>query len=238
MDNNYKKDSDAVFLRNNLDINYNELSNPLDINNFPFGPISSLVSYAAPDFTAPAVMIDNSVKEDFNLKSYLKNSYGLIFFYPADFTFVCPTELIAHNNRIKEFEKRNVKIVGISVDSIYAHIAWKNMPLEKGGIGNLQFPLISDINKNISQNYRVLNQEGLALRASFILDSKGIIRHQLVNDLPVGRNADETLRIIDALQFTEKEKKVCPANWRKGDDGIEKTIDDIADFLSKNAEKL
>lgn len=210
----------------------------LSINDFPFGPVSPIVGNPSPLFTAPAVMPDNSIDNKFNLKSYAQGSYALIFFYPADFTFVCPTEIIAYNNKIKEFEKRNVKIIGISVDSVHSHLAWKNTPIDKGGIGSLEFPLVSDINKNISQSFRVSNSDGVALRASFLIDKNGIIRHLTVNDLSIGRSVDETLRIIDALQFTEKHGEVCPANWHKGEEAMPATTDGVAQYLKKNSKKL
>lgn len=210
----------------------------IDFQDFPFGPVQPIVGNMSPNFIASAVLKDNTITDSFDLKNYFGKSYGLIFFYPADFTFVCPTEIIAHNNRIEEFEKRNVKIVGISVDSKHAHLAWKNTPVEKGGVGNLQFPLVSDINKAISRNFRVLNNEGVSLRASFLLDKEGIIRHATINDLPIGRNVDEMLRVIDALQFTEVHGEVCPANWKKGDEGLKATPNGVADYLAKNAKKI
>jgi len=199
---------------------------------------SVLVRDLAPDFTSPAVMPDNTVINDFNLDNYLTGHYGLLIFYPADFTFVCPSELIAFNKRMEEFTKRNVKIVGISVDSPHAHLAWKKMPVNEGGVGDLDFPLISDINKDISYEYGVLSEDGVALRASFLIDKAGVVRHQIINDLPLGRSVDETLRIIDALQFYEQNGDVCPANWHKGEEAITPTPQGIADYLNKNLEKL
>ena len=168
----------------------------------------------------------------------LFRSYGLLIFYPADFTFVCPSELIAFNRRLEEFTKRNVKLVGISVDSPYAHLTWKKMPINEGGVGKLDFPLVSDLNKDISYEYGVLSEDGVALRASFLIDKNGVVRHQIINDLPLGRDVDETLRIIDALQFYEQNGDVCPANWHKGDEAINPTPQGIADYLNKNLEKL
>ncbi|MDR1694422.1 MAG: peroxiredoxin [Lactobacillaceae bacterium] len=215
-----------------------ELKGFLNLDDFPYGPISPLVTTKAPDFIASAVLRDNSIVDNFSLSKYLGGSYGLIFFYPADFTYVCPTEIIAHNNRIEEFEKRNVKIVGISIDSKHAHLAWKKTPVEKGGVGDLQFPLVSDINKSISRSYRVLNREGAALRASLLIDKDGFIKHATINDLPIGRNVDETLRVIDALQFTETNGEVCPANWQKGKEALKPTPEGIADYLAKNSKKI
>lgn len=210
--------------------------NPLDITTY--GPVPSLVGNPVINFTASAVMADNQIDDRFNLVEYLEGSYGLIFFYPADFSFVCPTEIVAHDNKMKDFQERNVKVLGISVDSKYVHLAWKNTPVEKGGVGNLQFPLIADINRNISRSYRVLTQEGVALRASFLVDKDGIIRHISINDTAIGRSVDETLRVIDALQFTEKHGEMCPANWKKGDEGITASLDGVAEYMTKNSEKL
>lgn len=210
----------------------------LGVDDFPFGPTPPLVGNKAPDFVSSAVMPDNSIKKNFSLSEYFKGSYGLIFFYPADFTFVCPSEIIAHNNRIEEFNKRNVKIVGISVDSEHAHLAWKKIPTHEGGVGDLQFPLIADSNKTISNSYRTTNINGVALRATFLVDKDGIIRHQLVNDLPIGRNVEETLRIVDALKFVEKNNQVCPANWSEEKDAMTPSTEGVAEYLAKNANTI
>lgn len=199
---------------------------------------SVLVREPAPDFISSAIMPDNSIEDNFHMDEYLKDSYGLLFFYPADFTFVCPSEILAHNNRIEEFQKRNVKIIGVSVDSKYSHLAWKKIPVAEGGIGKIAFPLVSDLRKEISHEYGVLNDDGVALRASFLIDKDGIVRHQIVNDLFLGRDVDETLRVIDALQFFEQHGEVCPAGWHKGDDGMIATPDGVASYLKKNSKKL
>lgn len=199
---------------------------------------SVLVRDLAPDFVVPAVMPDNTIVNEFDIDSYLDGSYGLLLFYPADFTFVCPSELIAFNRRLNEFEKRGVKLLGISVDSPHAHLAWKKMAPQDGGVGPLDYPLVSDLNKDISFTYGVLSEDGVALRASFLIDRQGIVRHQIVNDLPLGLDVDETLRIIDALQFYEQNGDVCPANWHQGDEAISPSPQGIADFLNKNLEKL
>lgn len=199
---------------------------------------SVLVRDLAPDFSAPAVMPDNTIINNFELDNYLEDSYGLLIFYPSDFTFVCPSELIAFNQHLDEFTQRNVKLVGISVDSPYAHLAWKKMPANEGGVGDLAYPLVSDINKDISFEYGVLSEDGVALRASFLIDKNGIVRHQIINDLPLGRDVNETLRIIDALQFYEQNGDVCPANWHHGDEAINPTPQGIADYLNKNIKKL
>ncbi len=197
-----------------------------------------LVRSPAPDFFAPAVLPDDKIDEEFHLSEYLNGSYGLIFFYPMDFTFVCPSEIIAHDHRYEEFAKRNVKIVGISVDSVYAHLTWRKMPIKEGGIGSVRFPLVSDMTKAIAHDYGVLTEDGVALRASFLIDKDGFVRHQVVNDLTIGRNVDETLRIIDPLQFTEKHGNVCPAGWHNGEEGMQATPEGAKDYLQKNAQKL
>ena len=172
------------------------------------------------------------------LKSYLKGHKGILFFYPLDFTFVCPSEIIALNNRLEEFTIRNTRVIAVSVDSHFSHHTWKAMPVNKGGIGNIQFPLVSDLNKEISIAYNVLNDESIAFRGTFLIDSNFIIRHFLVNDLPLGRNVDETLRMIDALDYHNTHGEVCPAGWQKGDKGINPTQRGISDYLISNADKL
>jgi len=200
--------------------------------------VSVLVGKSAPDFTAPAVMPDNSIDNAFNLKSYLKGSYGWVFFYPLDFTFVCPSEILAHDHRIKAFEERNCKVIGVSVDSHFTHLAWKNTPVKEGGLGNVRFPLVADISKDIGRSYGVLTGPGIAFRGSFLIDKAGNVRHQVVNDLPLGRNVDEALRMVDALQFHEEHGEVCPAGWNKGDQGMKATTAGVAEYLAKNADKL
>jgi peroxiredoxin (alkyl hydroperoxide reductase subunit C) len=200
--------------------------------------INGFIGNQAPDFIAKAVMPDNSIVQDFSLSKYLQGHKGILFFYPLDFTFVCPSEIIAFNNRIGEFTAKNAKIVGISVDSHYAHHAWKTTPVSKGGIGNIQFPLIADLKKEISSAYGVLHQDGIAYRASFLIDEHFNIRHYVVNDLPLGRNIDEALRMIDALDHHITHGEVCPAGWKKGDQGMSPTQQGVADYLSSNAETL
>ena len=194
----------------------------------------TLVTKPAPDFTAQAVLPDNSIA-DFTL-SDLRDKYVVLFFYPLDFTFVCPSEILAFNRRIEEFSKRNCQLVGVSVDSQFSHLAWKNTPVKDGGIGNIQFPLVADLNKYISEAYGVLLQEGVSLRGLFLIDQKGIIRHSVVNDLPLGRNVEEALRMVDALQFFEKYGDVCPANWKPGDEAMKPTAEGVAEYLSKHGE--
>mgnify|MGYP006133283249 CR=1 FL=1 len=200
--------------------------------------MNQFIGNQAPDFTAKAVLQDNRIEDDFNLKKYLDNCKGVLFFYPLDFTFVCPSEIIAFNNRLGEFTDKNTKIIAVSVDSHFSHHAWKEMPVNKGGIGNVQFPLISDLNKEISTAYNVLNSEGISYRATFLIDERFNIRHYLINDLPLGRNVDETLRLIDALGHHETHGEVCPAGWRTGDQGMSPTKQGVSDYLTSHAEKL
>ena len=199
---------------------------------------SSLVTQPAPDFTASAVMPDGSIRADFKL-SELKGKYVVLFFWPLDFTFVCPTEIIAHDKRMKEFKKRGVEVVGISIDSQFSHFSWRNTPVEKGGIGAVQFPMIADVKHEIAQAYGIEHPvAGVALRASFLIDKEGIVQHQTVNNLPLGRNVDEMVRMVDALQYHEEHDEVCPAGWNKGKEGMQASSDGVANYLSKNAEKL
>jgi peroxiredoxin 2/4 len=158
--------------------------------------MSVLVGKEAPDFTAQAVMPDNSIKADYNLKAQTKGKYAVLFFWPLDFTFVCPSEIIAFDNRVEEFKKRGAELIGISVDSQYTHYAWKNTPVDKGGIGNIRFPLVADLTKSIARSYDVLTGDAVAFRGTFLIDKTGKVRHQLINDLPLGRNVDETLRTL------------------------------------------
>ena len=198
-----------------------------------------LVGKQAPDFTAAAVMADGDIVEDFNLKSYLKDSYGLIFFYPLDFTFVCPSEILAYSNRVPKFEERNVKVVAVSVDSQFSHYAWRNTEPKDGGLGPVKFPMVADITKQIARDYDVLiESDGVALRGTFLIDRDGVVRHQLVNDLPLGRNADEALRMVDALQFHEENGEVCPAGWQKGEEGMVADQKGVASYLGSHSEKL
>lgn len=199
--------------------------------------MSVLVGKEAPDFTAQAVYADNSIKE-LNLKTHIKGKFGVLFFWPLDFTFVCPSEIIAFDNRVEEFKKRGVELIGVSVDSQYTHYAWKNTPVDKGGIGNIRFPMVADITKSIARDYDVLLNNSVAFRGTFLIDKKGVVRHQLINDLPLGRNVEETLRTIDALIFHEEHGEVCPANWKKGDKGMTATAEGVASYLKDNAKAL
>lgn len=192
----------------------------------------------APDFTAKAITPDNKIDADFNLKRYAKDHKLVLFFYPLDFTFVCPSEILAFNNRLGEFAHRGTKVVAVSVDSHFSHLAWKNTPLEKGGLGNIQIIMVSDLNKEISKAYSVLNDEGISFRGTFLIDENFVLRHMLVNDLPLGRNVDETIRMVDALEYHTKHGEVCPAGWTPGNEAITPSQKGVADYLASNAHKL
>ncbi len=195
--------------------------------------MTTLVTKPAPDFTANAVLPDNSFKE-LTLSSF-KGNYVLLFFYPLDFTFVCPSEIIAFDKKLSEFKERKCEVIGISVDSEFTHHAWRNTAVENGGIGQVGFPLVADLSKQIARDYGVLLNDAVALRGLFLIDKEGIVRHALVNDLPLGRNVDEALRVVDAVQFTEKHGEVCPANWNKGDDAMKPTAEGVAQYLATHA---
>ena len=193
----------------------------------------TLVTKEAPDFSADAVMPDNSFAE-LKLSSY-RGKYVVLFFYPLDFTFVCPSEIIAFDAALAKFQKRNAQVIGVSVDSHYTHLAWKNTPRQQGGIGPINYPLVSDLNKSIARNFGVLLEAGVALRGLFLIDRQGVVRHSLVNDLPIGRSVDEALRVLDALQFHEEHGEVCPANWRAGEEAMKPTAEGVATYLAKHA---
>jgi len=199
--------------------------------------MSVLVAKQAPDFTAPAVMPNGVIEDNFKL-SDLRGKYVVLFFWPLDFTFVCPTEIIAHDNRIKQFEEKGVAVVGISIDSQYTHFAWRETEVKAGGIGSVDFPIVADITHEITRAYGIEHPDGVAMRASFLIDKEGIVQHQVINNLPLGRNVDEMLRLVDALQFTEKHGEVCPAGWEKGESGMKPTAEGVADYLTKEADKL
>jgi len=193
--------------------------------------MSVLVGKKVPSFTAKAV-VDNRIVDDFSLDQYLGQNV-IFFFYPLDFTFVCPTELHAFQEKLAEFEKRNCQVVGCSVDSPYTHLAWLNTPKEQGGIQGVTYPLVSDMNKKIAESFGVLvENEGIAYRGLFLIDQDQVVRHQLVNDLPLGRNIDEALRILDALLFFEKNGEVCPANWREGSLAMEPTKEGLTKYMT------
>jgi peroxiredoxin (alkyl hydroperoxide reductase subunit C) len=195
---------------------------------------TTLVTKEAPDFTADAVLPDNSFAQ-ITLSSF-KGKNVVLFFYPLDFTFVCPSEILAFNKKLDEFKKRNTEVIGVSVDSKFTHLAWKNTKLEDGGIGNIQYTLVSDLNKNIAREYGILFNEAVALRGLFLIDTKGVIRHAVINDLPLGRSVNEALRMVDALQFVEAHgDQVCPANWQEGDEAMKPTAEGVAGYLAKHA---
>ena len=190
-----------------------------------------LVQQTAPDFKAMAVTKNGSF-EEIQLSDY-RDKYVMALFYPADFTFVCPTELIAFSDRIEEFEERHTQVLAISVDSQYAHLAWRNTPRRSGGIGDVRFPLVADLDKKISESYGVLLPEGIALRGLFLIDPEGVVRHQVINDLPLGRSVDEALRMVDALQFFEQNGEVCPANWQLGSKTMKPTPAESRAFFAE-----
>lgn len=198
-----------------------------------------LVGRKAPDFTAAAVLGDGSIVDEFHLATAIKGKNAVVFFYPLDFTFVCPSELIAFDHRLEEFKKRNVEVIGVSIDSQFSHNAWRNTAINDGGIGPVGYTLVADVKHSICQAYDVEHPEaGVAFRGSFLIDIHGMVRHQVVNDLPLGRNIDEMLRMIDALQFHEEHGEVCPAGWNQGDKGMNASPDGVAAYLADNADKL
>ena len=201
--------------------------------------MSILVSKKAPDFTAPTVLHDGEINNQFNLQQNIAGKYAILFFYPLDFTFVCPSELIALDKRIEAFQQRNTVVLGISIDSQFTHLAWRNTSIANGGIGAVRYPLVADVNHHICQAYGIEHPNAhVALRGTFIIDKQGIVRSQIINDLPLGRNIDELIRLIDALEFHEKHGEVCPAGWTKGKSGIVPTTAGIAQFLSEKTEQL
>ena len=200
--------------------------------------MSVLVGKQAPDFTVPAVLGDGQIVDSFSFSEATRGKYAVLFFYPLDFTFVCPSELIAFDHRIDEFKNRGVEVIGVSIDSHFTHNAWRNTPINQGGIGPVRYTLAADITHGICKDYDVESAGGVAFRGSFLIDKNGVVRHQVVNDLPLGRNIDEMLRMIDALQFHEEHGEVCPAGWNKGDSGMNASPAGVAEYLSKNADKL
>jgi len=194
--------------------------------------MGTLVTKQAPDFTAQVVLPDGTI-DDLTLSDY-RGQYIVLFFYPLDFTFVCPSEILAFDKKLPEFQARNTQVIAVSVDSVYAHFAWRETPVAKGGIGNIGFSLVSDLDKQISRAYDVLHDEAVALRGLFLIDKDGIVRHQVINDLPLGRNVDEALRMVDALQFAEQYGEVCPANWHAGEEAMKPTATGVAEYLAKN----
>jgi len=200
--------------------------------------MSVLVGKKAPDFTAPAVLGDGSIVDAFSLSETIKGKTAVVFFYPLDFTFVCPSELIAFDHRMDEFKKRGVEVIGVSIDSHLTHNAWRNTAINDGGIGQIGYTLVADLTHSICKDYDVESAGGMAYRGSFLIDENGDVRHQVVNDLPLGRNVDEMLRMVDALQFHEEHGEVCPAGWTQGDSGMDASPAGVASYLSDNADKL
>jgi peroxiredoxin (alkyl hydroperoxide reductase subunit C) len=199
--------------------------------------MSVLVQQEAPSFTATAVMPDNAINEGFSLQDY-RGRYVVLFFYPLDFSSVCPSEILAFDHRFDEFRERGCDVVGVSVDSHFAHLAWKNTAVDDGGIGPVKFPLVADLTKQVALDYGVLSGDAVALRGTFLIDREGIVRHQVVNDLGLGRNVDDVLRTLDALQHSERSGNVCPANWEKGKATIEPTAAGVKKYLKDFALKL
>ena len=197
-----------------------------------------LVTNKAPDFTATAVMANNEIKEDFNLYENFGENGTVLFFYPLDFTFVCPSEIIAFDHRLNEFSSRGVNVIGVSVDSQFSHFAWKNTAVNEGGIGQVRFPLVADLTKQIARDYDVLFDESVALRGSFLIDKDGTVRHAVINDLPLGRDIDEMVRMVDTMLFTNEHGEVCPAGWSKGDEGMKADTEGVAEYLSKHESTL
>lgn len=195
--------------------------------------LTTLVTQQAPDFTAEAVMPDNSFGS-ITLSSF-KGKYVLLFFYPLDFTFVCPSEILAFNKKVSKFKEKNCELIGVSVDSKFTHLAWKNTAIEDGGIGKIHYPLVQDLNKEIASSYGILLDGSVALRGLFLIDTKGVVRHSVINDLPLGRNVEEALRMVDALQFHETHGDVCPANWKHGEEAMKPTAAGVASYLAKHA---
>jgi peroxiredoxin (alkyl hydroperoxide reductase subunit C) len=201
--------------------------------------MSVLVGKQAPDFTVPAVLANGEIVDSFSFSEATKGKYALVFFYPLDFTFVCPSELIALDHRVEEFQKRNVEVVAVSIDSHFTHNAWRNTPVNAGGIGAVKYTMAADLTHSIAKDYDVeVEGVGVAYRGAFIIDTTGKVRSQVVNDLPLGRNIDELLRIVDALQFHEEHGEVCPAGWKKGDAGMDANPAGVAEYLANNAGKL
>lgn len=199
--------------------------------------MSVLVNKQAPDFTAAAVLGDGSIVDAFQLSS-LRGKYVVLFFWPLDFTFVYPSEIIAHNNRMDKFRELGVEVVGVSIDSQFTHHAWRSTPVEKGGIGAVEFTMVADVKHEITRAYGIEHEDGVALRASFLIDRAGVVQHQVVNNLPLGREVDEMVRLVEALQFTEEHGEVCPAGWRKGQKGMKASAEGVASYLAENAEAL
>ncbi len=197
-----------------------------------------LVTKKAPDFTATTVLENGEIVEKFNLYENFGEKGTVLFFYPLDFTFVCPSEIIAFSKRVSDFKQRGINVIGVSVDSQFSHFAWRETDVNNGGIGRIQYPLVADITKSIARDYDVLLNDAVALRGSFLIDADGTIRHAVINDLPLGRNIDEMLRMVDTMLFTNEHGEVCPAGWSKGDEGMKASTQGVAEYLSKHSSTL
>jgi peroxiredoxin (alkyl hydroperoxide reductase subunit C) len=197
-----------------------------------------LVGKPAPDFTAAAVLGNGEIAAKFTLSEAIKGKYGLLFFYPLDFTFVCPSELIALDNRVDRFKELGVEVISVSIDSHWTHNAWRNTPVDNGGIGPVKYTMVADISHDIVRAYDVESAGGVAFRGAFLIDKNGVVRSQIINDLPLGRNIEEIIRLVEALQFTEEHGEVCPAGWKKGDQGMKANPSGVAEYLAQNAGKL
>ena len=200
--------------------------------------MSVLVGKQAPDFTVPAVLGTGEIVDSFNFSDATSGKYAVVFFYPLDFTFVCPSELIALDHRMDEFTARGVEVIAVSIDSHFTHNAWRNTPINKGGIGPVRYTMAADLTHSIAKDYDVETAGGVAFRGTFLIDTNGVVRHQVVNDLPLGRDMDELLRMVDALQFHTEHGEVCPAGWNKGDKGMNASPAGVAEYLDQNADKL
>ena len=194
-----------------------------------------MVGHKFPEITTPAVMGNGEINENFSVSEYGKDSYTVVFFYPLDFTFVCPTEIVAHNKAMAKFEEKGVKVVAASVDSVFSHAAWRRTPLNEGGIDEVQFPMLSDIERKLSNELGILAPGGVTYRASYLIDQNGVVRHMVINDLPLGRSVEEMLRMVDALDFHEKHGEVCPANWKEGEKAMSATRESTGDYLAQTA---
>lgn len=201
--------------------------------------MSVLVGRQAPDFKASAVLGSGEIVSDYHLAERIKGKEALIFFYPLDFTFVCPTELIALDKRMSEFQSRHVEVVAVSIDSQFTHAAWRNTPINKGGIGPVKYTMVADVNHSICQAYGIEHPTAsVAFRAAFLIDATGLVRSEIINDLPIGRDVDEILRLIDAIQFANKHGEVCPAGWQKGEKAMKPTTEGVSSYLSENQDVL
>lgn len=200
--------------------------------------MTNLIGKEIPSLTSSAVLASNEIDNNFSISDYIDKKIGVIFFYPLDFTFVCPSEIIALDHKVAEFQKRNALVVIVSIDSQFTHLAYKKTPIDQGGIGNVHMPMVADITKEITKSFGILHNNSVALRGTFITDTKGIIRHQLINDLPIGRSIDEILRTIDAIAYHEEYGEVCPANWQIGRKAIKPDQEGIASYLKENASLL